>query len=677
MKEYRSFTTKELTMNISFKFQLLKLLYAVVIVQFVFQLSYAQNKTDKLDELIKTYATYDEFNGAVLVAEEGKVLYKKGFGMANMEWNIPNQTNTKFRIASITKQFTAVIIAQLVREGKLDFDLSISNYLPDYPKERADLISIHHLLTHSSGTPEYSFEERRYETSEMIKLISESELRFEPGSKFEYSNSGYNVLGFIIETITKKSYEENLQERIFRPLNMTNSGFDRHRPIIKDRAIGYFKTFGEYKNANYIDMSKVYAAGAIYTTVEDLFIWDQALYSEKLLPRKYIDILFDKHIKDPYSGGHYAYGWEIKEKPIGNSDESRNTIGHDGVINGFCAIFTRVPSDNKTIILLSNVRRAPLNAMTKGIMGILYEKTYNFPKKSVANNLSKEIDKNGIKQGLKFYHKVKNLQSYYLSEDEMNVAAYKLIQNNQVEQALSVLELNIQAFPEAFNVYDSYGEALLLLGRKEEAIANYKKSIILNPKNKNAVRILHKQGYDENELRLMSLDLIDMDKSWGSEIFKFPLNFAPEIELVGGEDARFSPDWSKKDSAGYWSYAFAWHVDTETALSKDFLEENIRKYFDGLMKGVNKERGKILPKTVAIFKENSKKSIYPSYSGEVKVHDSFFTRDLMTLHVKVENHFCEESKKSMILFKFSPKNYDHKIWSELDEIKITDVFCKP
>lgn len=454
------------------------------------------DKADKIDELISRYAEYGKFNGSVLVAEEGVVVFKKGFGFANMEWDIPNQTDTKFRIASITKQFTAMVIVQLYSEGKLSLDQPISTYLPDYPKENGDRITIHHLLTHTSGIPEFDefvyyrdIERDRYRPDELISIFAEGELQFTPGERYAYSNPGYVVLGKIIETITGISYEEVLQERIFTPLKMEDSGYDHHYTILKNRASGYAKTYGRgnYVNTNYVDMSIPYAAGSIYSTVEDLYLWDQALYDSTLLAPEYMDLLFGSYI--PTRGRHYAYGWFIQEMQVGKSDDYVQINSHGGGINGFNTLITRIPSSKSLVVLLNNTERAPLYEMTVAINGILYNKSYD-PKKSIAYSLQAIIKKEGATKGLEYYTKIKESSDYYLDEEEMNSAGYELIFANRPEDAVLLFEINVEEFPKSFNVYDSYAEVLMLLGNKEEAIENYKKSLELNPENRNGVEML-------------------------------------------------------------------------------------------------------------------------------------------------------------------------------------------
>ncbi len=456
-------------------------------------------KLQAIDSLISAYSDYAGFNGSVLIAHEGEVIYKKGFGLAHMEWDIPNDTNTKFRIASITKPFTAILIMQLVAEKKLDLNKPITTYLPNYPKTTGDRITIHQLLTHTSGiVRDYESAEKtnqypdRQRPEILIKDFWDLPLEFEPGERFAYSNSGYLILGSIIEEVTGTSYEELLKEKISSPLEMKNTGVDKHRPITKNRAEGYFKGFGEYYNSDYNDLSSITAVGNIHSTVEDLFLLDQALYGEQLLQNKYIDLMFSKHIADPDYGGHYGYGWEIKEKPIGNGTATVKTIGHSGSLNGFCALFTRIPTSNSTIILLNNTRRAYLNSITTAVTGILNDQPYDFPKKPLAKFMTQVIEKDGIEEGISFYKHHKDHADYYVSETELIVAGYRFLHAGNAEDAAAVFRLSIEIFPDRDNPYDSYAEALMTLEKNDEAIKNYKKSLELNPNNNNAKKMLMK-----------------------------------------------------------------------------------------------------------------------------------------------------------------------------------------
>lgn len=475
------------------------------VVLFLVNISFSQSKVEQIDQLVQTYTDYGKFNGSVLVSDQGKVIFKKGYGMANMEWDIPNQPNTKHRLGSITKQFTAMLILQLAAEGKLDLHEPVTTYLPDYPKSTGDIITTHHLLTHTSGIPNYTafprffqYESRNpYSPKEFVKKFQDSVLDFTPGEKFSYSNSGYFLLGVIIEKISRKTYEDMLHEKIFSPLNMNDSGFDHHEDILKNRATGYEKKGNSYVNSNYLDMSIPYAAGSIYSTVEDLYLWDQALYTNKLLPKEYMDLYFKP--QTPAFGRQYAYGWGVGKQAIGKSTDSIYAIGHGGGINGFNTLISRFPDENALVVLLNNTGRAPLNGMTNAITAILYDKPYDMPKQSVANSLFAVIEKESIEAGLAHFRKVKDADDYDLNEGEMNTMGYQLLQSGKVDEAAEVFRLNVEAFPKSSNVYDSYGEALMKQGKNDLAIENYRKSIELNPGNQNGIDYLKKLGADVSE----------------------------------------------------------------------------------------------------------------------------------------------------------------------------------
>ena len=474
----------------------------IAVIAFVATLaiSFGQSKTTQLDDLLNKYIEYGQFQGSVLVADQGKIIYKKGFGMANMEWDIPNAPDTKHRLGSITKQFTAMLIMQLVAEGKLDLQTPISKYLPDYSKVNGDKITIHQLLNHTSGTPNYTsfpnfFKEMSrnpYTPTEMLETFADSTLNFTPGERFAYSNSGYILLGAIIEKVTGKSYETVLQEKIFGPLKMENTGFDHHSTILKKRATGYEMQGSTPENSPYIDMSTPYAAGSMYSTVEDLFLWDQALYTEKLLPKKYMDMMYEKYV--PAFGQFYGYGWSVGHIPIGNSKDSIAIIAHGGGINGFNTMITRMPQEKATVILLNNSGRAPLDDISIAINGILHGATYDLPKQSLAKLVYNEIVDKNLNAGLAFYEKNKGSKEYSVTESEMNTMGYTLLQAEKKQEAEAVFKLNVEAYPKSFNAYDSYGEALMEQGKNELAIVNYKKSVELNPASQHGIEMLKKLG---------------------------------------------------------------------------------------------------------------------------------------------------------------------------------------
>eukprot|EP01093_Parvamoeba_rugata_P000548 TRINITY_DN1061_c0_g1_i1.p1 TRINITY_DN1061_c0_g1~~TRINITY_DN1061_c0_g1_i1.p1 ORF type:complete len:587 (-),score=128.52 TRINITY_DN1061_c0_g1_i1:3118-4878(-) len=474
---------------------------------FMGTMAFGQTKAEQIDELLKEYLAYNKFNGSALVAKDGKVIFKKGYGMANMEWDIPNSPNTKHRLGSVTKQFTAMLILQLAAEGKIDLQAPISNYLPEYPKENGDKITTHHLLTHTSGIPNYtSFPDffkdvsrDPYTPEEFTKKFQDMELEFTPGEKFNYSNSGYFLLGVLIEKLSGKTYEEMLDEKIFFPLGMKESGFDHHSDILKNRATGYENNGNGFTNSPFLDMSIPYAAGSLYATVEDLYLWDQALYTNKLLSQKYMDMYFKPHIP-AFGSFHYAYGWMVGNEALGNTTDSIAVITHGGGINGFNTQISRQLSDKSLIVLLNNTGGAPLGKITQSILGIINDKSYDLPKTPLASKLLEVIASKGIDAGVAYFNKNKDNKDFDVNENEMNQTGYQLLRSDKTKEAIQVFKLNVDAYPKSANVYDSYAEALMKSGDNKGAIENYTKAVEMNPGNENAIDMLTKLGVDTSNL---------------------------------------------------------------------------------------------------------------------------------------------------------------------------------
>jgi len=328
-------------------------------------LVHAQDLVSKADSIAKQ----NDFMGSVLAAKGGNVVLKKGYGMANIELDVPNAPDTKFRLGSITKQFTATAILQLASQGKLSVDDKISKYVADSPAAWQD-ITIHHLLTHTSGIPNFTgfsdYQKTMRETVTPVELVArfkDRPLDFPPGSKFKYSNSGYEVLGVIVEKVSGEKYEDYLKKHVFDPLDMQATGYDHDTAIIKHRASGYERgKDGKIRNAEYIDMSIPYSAGSLYSTVEDLYRWDRALYTDKVLTQQWRDKMFTPFLDN------YAYGWFVK------GAGADKTISHNGGVNGFVTSINRYPAQDSCVIVLSNGPGPALLAMVSGLNEALLSK---------------------------------------------------------------------------------------------------------------------------------------------------------------------------------------------------------------------------------------------------------------------------------------------------------------
>jgi CubicO group peptidase (beta-lactamase class C family) len=451
----------------------------------------AQQNVQKIDALLKQYHEYGQFSGSILVADGGKVVYKKGFGMANMEWGIPNQPDTKFRIASITKQFTAALVLQLVEEGRIKLDGKLTDYLPDYRKDTGEKVTIHQLLNHTSGIPDYkNVSSNPYSAADFVKKHVSGDLEFEPGSRYKYNNGGYSILGAIIEKVTGKSYETVLRERILKPLGMTNSGYGHHSTLLEKHASSYEKTPTGYVNAPYIDMAIPYAAGSMYSTVEDLFKWDQSLYEDKILSAESKKLMFTPGL------GFYGYGIRITDQPIGKSDQKTKVIWHGGGgINGFASLISRAVEKRQTVIILDNGSHGlNLPKITTSIIGILNGQPYDVPKRSIAETLYKIAVEKDVAAAIAEYRKLKaeNSPTYDFSEAELNKLGYQLLGAKRTKDAIEIFKLNVEMFPKSSNVYDTLGETYLADDQKDLALANYKKAVELDPANANALLIVRR-----------------------------------------------------------------------------------------------------------------------------------------------------------------------------------------
>ncbi len=454
----------------------------------------AQDKARDIDALLASYHDIGAFNGAALVAEHGTVIFKKGYGLADFEWTIPNTPDTKFRLGSITKQFTATLVLQLVEERRLSLDTTLSEALPYYRRDTGGRVTVHHLLNHTSGIPSYTglpgfgeISRDPYGVREFVEQYCSGDLEFEPGSTYRYNNSGYFLLGAVIEQLTSKPYAQVLRERILDPLGMRATGYDLSGPVLEKRARAYEQRLAGVVNADYLDMSLPYAAGSLYSTVEDLYTWDQALYGDTVLPAAAKEKMFTPGLSD------YGYGWVIRPQAIGPEKAARLTIGHGGGINGFNTLVMRVPDDRHLVVLLNNTGGTNLGAMFAGIADVLYGRTPPPPERPVAAVLYETIRASGVAAAVARYREIKASASaaFDLGEAQLNRLGYELVGEQRPADAVAILELNVEAFPESGNAHDSLAEAYMAAGQKELAVKHYAKALELDPTNRNAVEKLN------------------------------------------------------------------------------------------------------------------------------------------------------------------------------------------
>ncbi len=310
--------------------------------------------SQQIDALFRAAYSDSAPGAAVIVVKDGQTILRKGYGLANLEHGIPVTPQTVFRLGSVTKQFTAMAILMLEEEGKLSLDDSITVFLPNFPMGD-EPITIAHLLSHTSGIQSYTnmssfWQHARDDLApdEMIDLFKDEPREFAPGEKWTYSNSGYFLLGRIIEKVSGKSYAEFVRERIFAPLSMNNSYYGSHTRIIPNRATGYEGEGGTWQNAGFISMTPPFSAGALLSTVDDMARWDAALYTQNLVPKEALERYFTPFLLDNGEPTEYAYGWMISEL------QGSPVAAHGGGIRGFMSFVIRVPEKHAYVAVLTN-----------------------------------------------------------------------------------------------------------------------------------------------------------------------------------------------------------------------------------------------------------------------------------------------------------------------------------
>lgn len=446
----------------------------------------------RIQALVERYSDTGHFSGCALVARGDQVLYRGSVGLANREWRIPHTDDTRFMIGSLSKAFTAVVVLQLIQEGKLSLDTPLSDGLSGFPRERGARITIRHLLTHTSGLGNHgqvpAFEARlerlRHDRAEMIELIGGMGLLFEPGERFGYSSFGYDLLAFVCERLEGRPFAEVLERRIFAPAGMSHTSLTDFRTVEERRAAGYeYDLVPGFENASFVDGSNVVGGGGILSTVDDLHRWVQALSGRRLLPEPWRTEMLGTQVAIDADSG-YGYGWFVS----GHPDRGGRQVWHTGSTNGFTSFISWVPGKDDLVILLSNVRsnvlggnhRYKLATLEKDIRSILAGGPGVPPRRSAVMTISPVAVASGGRAAVEAYRRLGrgHAEEHYFDELELNALGLQLLfGRNRADDALTLLALNIEEHPRSYNVYDTMGYVLRKQGRADDALACYRKGI--------------------------------------------------------------------------------------------------------------------------------------------------------------------------------------------------------
>jgi CubicO group peptidase (beta-lactamase class C family) len=402
----------------------------------------ADDGVARMDQVVQSYVAGKKFMGTVLVAQDGKILLDKGYGYANLEWQVPNNPEAKFRLGSITKQFTAASILLLEERGKLKTDDLVKKYMPDAPAAW-DKITIYNLLTHTSGIPSFtgfadyrSTEATPTDPEKLVARFRDKPLEFQPGEKWKYSNSGYVLLGYLIEKISGQKYRDFVQENIFKPLGMKDSGYDSNSAIILHRAYGYSPGPNGPENAGYIDMSIPFSAGALYSTTHDLLRWEQGLFGGKVLSAASL-----KKMTTPFKED-YACGLMV------HTVNGHTEIEHGGGIEGFNTQLAYFPDDKLTVIVLGNLNGDAPESIAANLAAVAHGQNVVLPseRKEITVPSSVLAGYAGTYELTPTFSIAITLEGNQLMEQATNQPKFPIFAESETEFFLKVVNAQIEFF---------------------------------------------------------------------------------------------------------------------------------------------------------------------------------------------------------------------------------------
>ncbi len=469
---------------------------------FCISTAHAEPSRAELQEVVDQYAEKRNFSGTVLIARGGQILLESSYAEADIAWSVPNIPQAKYRIGSLSKPFLATLVMSLSQESALSLDGTLGEYLPDlYGDTPASSITVAQLLSHTSGlqdlpgnfndpwfqtTARLTFEPRQF-AAEWIKPV----LLEEPGTKWRYNNAGFVLLGIIVEEVSGQSYEALLQEHIFSPAGMINSGVYSEDAVLPLLATGYARSNeGNLVQPIQVDSSIFFSAAGIYSNARDIFRFDQALYSPEILSAESRHTMLTK--KTEFA---YGYGWGIEQWPLGGGD-LLDVFHHTGSIPGYQSFYIRSETNQDCVIILNNTNNGSVVIeMGRNLMVMLN----NGVAPSVLRSLDDFLIPIAYRDGTDAMIAAINglgkeqdgsLSEYGASERAINRLGYKFLNRERVEDAIAVLSWNTELYPESANTHDSLGEAFRAAGKTDEAIQSYERAIAIEPDSESAATAL-------------------------------------------------------------------------------------------------------------------------------------------------------------------------------------------
>ena len=463
----------------------MKFLFGFLFIWSINAYAIPKDTTESINKLMSSLYQRGQFNGSVLVAVNGKIIYTNGFGESNFDTHAKFTPATLSCLASVSKQFTAMMIMMLAEQNKINYDDPISKYVPELSKY-ADGITIRHLLTHTSGIPDVGdlgIDHPGLTNIEVLKTLTKQDsLAFKPGTKYQYSNTGYILLSIIVERITGKSFKDYLTEKILFPLKMNNTFlYDGSQQLSNNIAIGYSQ-FNQ--KDGYTELTT--GDGGMFSNVYDLLKWSEALYSEELVKQSTLDTAFTP-AKVMEGKTTYGFGWNI------TGTGADKVVWHTGNTGGYRAFIERRLKDRITIIMLTNKGNSRRMEINDAIVNILNDKPYSLPKLPISEKMYNTIKEHGINVALSMYDSLKTVNdtTYDFAESELNTLGYQLVSENKISDAIAIFKLNTTSYPKSSNAFDSLGDAYVAVRDKDDAIKSYQIAIDLDKNNLESIRKLN------------------------------------------------------------------------------------------------------------------------------------------------------------------------------------------
>ncbi|HUD63090.1 MAG TPA: serine hydrolase [Candidatus Sulfotelmatobacter sp.] len=442
--------------------------------------------TAEISKVMSTLYERGQFNGAILVAKGGQIVYRNAFGKANLQTGADFTPQTPSDVGSVTKQFTAMAIMMLAGRNELNYDDPAAKYIPEFSRSaHFREMTLRNLLTHTSGIPDYGdlgIDDSGLEPKGLIAaLLKKEDLLVNPGLKYRYSNPGYALLAVVVERVSGKSFGMFLGQEIFKPLGMSDTFLYDSRGKKDARAAVGYDQFGQVDDAS---TTAIPGDGGIYSSVNDLFKWDQSLYTDKLVPQPALTEAFTPGTVEEGTSA-YGFGWNVRQ------DGNDKYVWHTGNQAGFRAFIERRLRERLTVIMLTNRGNSKRQEINTAIQNILAGKSYVLPERSGAEELYKAIHASGIRAALNKYDTLKNGSEYDLGESELNTLGYQLLYgDNKAGNAIAIFELNATVHPKSSNAFDSLGEAYRVNRETNLAINCYKEAVSLDPTNGHAAVML-------------------------------------------------------------------------------------------------------------------------------------------------------------------------------------------